>query len=320
MANLAKRPDVVQRLAAEGFLFNFFQALSLLEEKFQKEGSKDPFGAGKIRCVPDTSLAFPASDISHVREKKGYIELVLSFMGLIGVSSPLPVYFSEYVLRYEENAPPLIDFLNIFNNRMYVLFFRSWKKYRFVRALSGGIVDPFVRRTAFLSGIDPDRLSIKANFKLLAYAGLFTAKCRGKAALITMLSDFFGGLPVDIKEYMPRWVAIHAPPKIGVDSRLGVTSMLGTTKWDVSGKFRVSVGPLPRETFEAFLPHTDNIEKIKDLVRRFLSDPLDFDIEVRLQSCELVPVILGKDNTRLGETSSLGISGNKSDVQSIVIE
>ena len=320
MADLAKRPGVIERLSTDGFLFNFFQALSLLEEKFRKDGQKDPLESGRVRCIPDTSLAFPASDIQRIGEKKGNIELVLSFMGLIGVSSPLPIYFSEYVSRYEENALPLIDFLNIFNYRFYVLFYRSWKKYRFVRALSAGKADPFVRRVAFLSGQNPDLLSATANFKLLAYCGFFTLKCRGKNALMIMLSDFYGGLPVAIKEYSPRWVAIHNPPKIGVDSRLGVSSMLGTTKWDIAGKFRVSVGPLPRETFETFLPGSDNIKKMKDLVKCFLSDPLDFDIEVRLQSCELVPVILGKDNTRLGETSSLGLSSSKSDIQSIVIE
>jgi predicted component of type VI protein secretion system len=59
---------------------------------------------------------------------------------------------------------------------------------------------------------------------------------------------------------------------------------------------------------------------MKALVETFLADPLDFDIEVQLQSCELVPVIVGKDNTRLGETSSLGNSSMQSDIKSIVIE
>jgi len=180
MADLAKRPGVIERLSTDGFLFNFFQALSLLEEKFRKDGQKDPLESGRVRCIPDTSLAFPASDIQRIGEKKGNIELVLSFMGLIGVSSPLPIYFSEYVSRYEENALPLIDFLNIFNNRFYVLFYRSWKKYRFVRALSAGKADPFVRRVAFLSGQNPDLLSATANFKLLAYCGFFTLNAGGK--------------------------------------------------------------------------------------------------------------------------------------------
>ena len=76
-------------------------------------------------------------------------------MGLVGVSSPLPIYFSEYVARHEENGRPLIDFLNIFNHRCYVLFYLAWKKYRASRALSAGISDPFVRRIALLAGISP---------------------------------------------------------------------------------------------------------------------------------------------------------------------
>ena len=62
-------------------------------------------------------------------------------------------------------------------------------------------------------------------------------------------------------------------PKMGVDSRLGVNSMLGTLKWDIGGKFRVKVGPLARDEFEKFLPGTDNIQKMKELVGGFLFDP-----------------------------------------------
>jgi type VI secretion system protein ImpH len=105
-----------------------------------------------------------------------------------------------------------------------------------------------------------------------------------------------------------------------VDSMLGITSLLGTRKWDISGKFRVAVGPLPRETFETFLRNSENISAMQKLVKLFLSDPLDFDIEVKLESSELVPVVLGVATTRLGETSSLGKSDKKSDIQSIVIE
>jgi predicted component of type VI protein secretion system len=61
---------------------------------------------------------------------------------------------------------------------------------------------------------------------------------------------------------------------------------------------------------------------LKSLVNNFLADPLDFDIEVQLQSSELIPVVLGKNETRLGETSSLGESksSRQSDIKSIVIE
>jgi type VI secretion system protein ImpH len=321
MADIDKHPDVIKRLTTEGFFFNFFQALSLIEEKLKKtDNIKEPLETGRIRCIPDTSLAFPASDIKKISEKNGVIELALTFMGLVGVSSPLPIYFSEYVARHEENGRSLIDFLNIFNHRCYILFYRSWKKYRASRALSAGMTDPFVRRIALIAGINPAELSQPSKAKLLAYSGLFTGKSRSKSAMIAMLSDFFDGLPVAISEYMPRWVPMTNLPKMGVDSRLGVNSMLGTLKWDIRGKFRVKIGPLARDRFEQFLPGTENISKMKDLVGGFLFDPLAFDIEVQLQSADLVPVILGQDNTRLGETSSLGESTDRSDVQSVVIE
>jgi type VI secretion system protein ImpH len=321
MADLTNKKDIASILKEEGYFFNFFQVLQLLEEKYRKEtGSLNPLEDGLIRCSPDSSLVFPPNDIKRIDEKNGVFHLTLTFMGLVGVSSPLPLYFSEYVARHEDNAGPLLDFLDIFNHRCYTLFYRAWKKYRVVNAFSKKTADPLTHRVALLAGLDLDRISDPAQLRLLAYTGLLAGKCRGKSGLSSMLSDFFNGTPVSIQEYMPRWVSIANPKKIGVDVALGVNSIAGTTTWDLAGKFRVCVGPLKREAFETFLPGTDNIKKMKALVETFLADPLAFDIEVKLQSCELVPVILGTDNTRIGETSSLGNSSQQSDIKSIVIE
>ena len=241
-------------------------------------------------------------------------------MGLVGVSSPLPLYFTEYIARHEEASQPLREFLAIFNHRMYTLFFRAWQKYRFVGMAAGLAGHPLARRIACLAGQNDAKLSDPFYLRLLAYTGKFCGACRPKEGLRAMLSDYFNGLPVDIQEWQPRWTEIRNPTKLGVDSLLGVTSMAGTRKWDISGKFRVSVGPLCREIFETYLPASDNIGAMKKLIALFCSDPLEFDIEVKLESRELVPVILGANNTRLGETSSLGNSDKKSEVQAIIVE
>ncbi len=320
MADLAHTQDLSSRLKKEGYYFNFFQVLQLLEEKLLKEkGIKNPLENGTIRCVPDDSLLFPPSDIKRIEEVRGVFKLTLTFMGLVGVSSPLPLYFSEYIARHEENALPLIDFLNIFNHRCYSLFYRAWKKYRFISSTDLA-ADPLVRRLTLLAGLDPARLSEPGYARLLSYTGMFAGKCRAKSAMTSLLSDFFHGLPVDIKEYRGRWVEVRNPAKMGVDVRLGVNSIAGTHSWDISGKFRVAVGPLPREWFERFLPNSDNIKKMRELISVFLAEPLAYDIEVMLQSSELVPVVLAANNTRLGETSSLGASSLHSDIKSIVIE
>ena len=123
---------------------------------------------------------FPPSDIKGIKENRGVFELTLTFMGLVGVSSPLPLYFSEYIARYEDNSQPLVDFLNIFNHRCYSLFYRAWKKYRFLTSFSLREQGPLSRRIALLAGLDPARLSDPSYGRLLSYTGIFAGKSRGK--------------------------------------------------------------------------------------------------------------------------------------------
>jgi type VI secretion system protein ImpH len=313
-------PDLIDRLTSESYNFNFFQALSLLEELFRtRDNVENPIESGRIRLTTSPSLSFPPADIAKISTTKDGVEFVLTFMGLIGVSSPMPLYFTEYVSRFEENGVGLKDFLSIFNHRMYTLFYRAWQKYRFISMAGGKTGNPITRSIASLAGIDEGKLSDPFYRHVLAYTGSFTGKTRSKEALRTMVSDFFNGLPVAIRQWQGRWTDVTNPPKIGLDSQLGVNAIAGTRKWDLSGKFRVSVGPLPRDRFETFLPESENIASMKRLVSLFLSDPLDYDIEVTLESSELVPVVLGQNTSRLGETSSLGKSDKRSDVHAIVI-
>jgi type VI secretion system protein ImpH len=312
--------DLIDRLTSESYNFNFFQALSLLEEFFRSQDNvANPIESGKIRLTTSPSLSFPPADIAKISKTRDGVEFVLTFMGLIGVSSPIPLYFTEYISRFEENGVGLRDFLSIFNHRMYTLFYRAWQKYRFVSMAGGKAGNPITRGVAHLAGLDEAKLADPFYRRMLAYTGSLAGKSRSKEALRTMVSDFYSGLPVTIRQWQGRWTDISNPPKIGLDSQLGVNAIAGTRKWDLSGKFRVSVGPLPRERFETFLPESENIASMKKLVAFFLSDPLDYDIEVTLESSELVPVVLGQNASRLGETSSLGKSDKKSDVHAIVI-
>ena len=95
--------DLIERLCSEAHDFNFFRAVGLLEEYMQKHrGITNPVDAGRIRFTPDRSITFPPNDIAEIRTKDDVITFVCSFMGLVGVTSPLPIYFSEY-----RNTAPL---------------------------------------------------------------------------------------------------------------------------------------------------------------------------------------------------------------------
>jgi type VI secretion system protein ImpH len=319
--------DLISRLCSEAHDFSFFRAVMLLEDYFrQTSGVYNPVDAGRIRFIPDPSTAFPPNDIAGIREHEGTLTFTLSFMGLVGVTSPLPVYFSEYMSTHSEAAGPLYDFLTIFNHRVYSLFFRAWKKYHFLFNFTRDGSDSFTRKVAMLAGLDTgvetraDQERNAKRLRLLAYCGILSSSSRSAAGLRVLLSSYFDGIPVKISEFTSRWAPLRNVKPIGTDTPLGRATILGTTYFDRAGKFRVVVGPLSRTVYEQFLPGTRNIADMKTVVETYLSEPLEYDIEVQLQSIELVPVILGKDETRLGETSSLGRSDEMTDIQSIVIK
>jgi len=312
--------DLIAKLQNESCEFNFFQAVSLLEERFISDGIRDPVNSGKIRFEPDHSITFPPNDIAAIKqETEGEVKFMLSFMGLIGVSSPLPVYFSDYLSKYPEKSVPLRDFLTIFNHRMYALFYKAWKKYHFMRNFSAAADDPFTRHVAALAGMASESVVSKDNLRLLAYTGVLAGSSRSASGLKTILSDIFGGIPVEVEQFVPRWAPVRDVKQLGSDARLGISTILGTSIFDRAGKFRIVLGPFKREVYESFLPGTPNITAIRKIAGSYCADPLEFDIKVQLQSVDLVPVVIGADNTRLGETSSLGKSEGKTDIHSILI-
>jgi len=313
--------DVIEYLEREAGRLNFFGAVSLLEDHFGEKGVADPVNTGAIRFEPDPSLAFPSSDIVSITRHDDRIVLRLSFMGLSGVSSPLPVYFSDYIVQHEAEAAALLDFLTVFNNRMYALFYRAWKKYRLTSITCGAADDPLLRCIAALAGIPLTMgVPLRESYRTLAYAGLYAGMSRSHAALEALLSDYFGNIPVTVTEFMPRWAPLPDPLRLGDNARLGVTAILGTLLYDCSSKFRVSMGPLTPEMFESFLPKGKNHAAVKKLIESFLAEPLDYDLEVLLESRDLSAVILGADNAKLGETAALGEAKGVSEVKSMVLE
>ena len=116
-------------------------------------------------------------------------------------------------------------------SRLYTLFYRAWQKYRMVSMAAGLVDSPMAQRIAGLAGIGREKLGDPFYARVLAYTGSLAGRVRSKEALRALLSDFLGGLPVALCEWQPRWTEIHNPPRLGVDSRLGTSAMLGTRTW-----------------------------------------------------------------------------------------
>jgi len=291
---------LIETLSNDARSFDFFRAVSLLEKDCISKGVSDPLNSGMIRLLSDPSIAFPQSDIASIKKGKDSVFFTLAFMGLTGVSSPLPLYFSDYICRHTEDSEALVDFLSIFSHRKYCFFYQAWKKHNLFNMDRNQETDSFLDRIMSLAGI-PKR----ENADLLPYSGLFISGKGTAEGLRALVSSFCGKIPTEIQEFLPNRVHVHGLRPIG-SCCLGQDSLLGGSVVDFGSKFRITIGPMEGNIFKSFLSSPDTIEQIKALADSFLTTPLEYDIEIKVRSQDLEQCIIGKKQAALGKTSILG--------------
>jgi len=134
-------PDVArsaleERLRQEPCLFEFFQAVRLLERFLPEKvgvGKFAPPSEEVARFKANSTLIFPASEIQALDwPAKGPVEMKVNFMGLTGPEGVLPVAYTVFLSeRARAGDSTAVDFLDLFNHRIISLFFQAWVKYRF---------------------------------------------------------------------------------------------------------------------------------------------------------------------------------------------
>jgi type VI secretion system protein ImpH len=239
-------------------------------------------------------------------------------MGLSGISSPLPSYYSDLVTEESETNNCLNDFLNIFNHRIYYLFYNAWKKYQLFSFLNFSGFEYFPSCNSGYSGNASK--NNEEGLSLVPYCGILLTKCRSKYALEIILTHYFKEKTIHIEEYIPRTKKLKKLLSLGKAFQLGRNTILGEEYKDSCGMFRIVIGPLKLIDFVKFTSDSENIKLLKNIVKLFITDQLEYDIEVQLRMDGLIPVILGSDSTKLGETSLLGKSTGQNMVYSIIVK
>ncbi len=296
---------VEQRLFEEGFAFDFFQAVRLLERLYPARrsiGRGGPPGAEQVRFRAHLSISFPPSpiyDLVKIPEPRPH-EMTIAFMGLTGPSGVLPRHYTELLLRIHrfdkhQEKHALRDWFDLFNHRMIALFYRAWEKYRFHIPYERGDAfrdDPDAFTNALFSyiGLGLPRLRHRLrvavreeheeevrektlakidDLGLLHFAGFLAHRPRNVVSLQAMLQDFFG-LPVEIRQFQGQWLYLDRTnqSRLGGDdanNSLGVNALAGERIWDIQSKFRVRLGPLNYARFCEFMPDRTPVAQRKAL-------------------------------------------------------
>jgi type VI secretion system protein ImpH len=203
-----KEGTVKKWLYAEGYRFDFFQAVRLLEQAHFSEVS---VGEGAepskeaVRFKSSVSLDFPASDIAAVIKHRkddhsgsnGHpTDMIVNLMGLAGCLGPLPIPSTELILeRVAQKDEAFRDFLDIFNHRLISLLYRIRKQHRVGLDLSTTPGHDRISNYLYsVMGLGTPGLRGRLQVRdraLLFYAGLIGQQPRSMVGLEYVLADYF---------------------------------------------------------------------------------------------------------------------------------
>ena len=326
-----------QELLDEPYRFEFFQAVRLLEKIFptrQPVGRETTIKQEVVRFRSRIALEFPASEIHEFIEStdeffdEQKLEMFVNFMGMLGISGVLPTHYTELAVersRYRDTA--MWSFLDIFTHRSVSMFFRAWEKYRFPVGYERGKND-FTDFLFDFVGLGTNGLRGRMTLEdeaLLPYSGLIAQKPHSASALENILGDYFM-ISAKIKQFFGQWLDLdeESITKLGeANSLLGVNAIIGTRVWEQQSKFRVVLGAMSFNEFQAFLPNGTAHQPLKSIIRFMVGLEFDFDVQLILKAKEVPSCILttrAKRRPQLGWTSWLKTKPFKQDDDQVILQ
>lgn len=279
--------------------YSFFQVLRLLH----RFSATNRWSEESVRVRSSLAFDQPGSAVVEVTKDDANqrYDVLASFLGLYGASSPLPAFYTDDLIDAEldgdDSAKSLFD---LFNQRLYELFFLASKKYRLPYATEEqtGIDYQFLYN---LLGINQKEISrgIPNTVRFLRYLDIFNRHPHSALGLKTILEDALDGLQVEIQQCVPRKVKIPGDQRLKVGkqgNQLGVNAVLGQEITDCTGKIVISIGPLTSEQFHDLLNNTKKWMMLSFLIQAYLTVPLSCDLKLILAENEARHPQLGVPN------------------------
>jgi len=304
------------RLADNPHSFHIFHALRVIEAAYPQAprlGESRRPSQDRVRLGQEAELAFPPSTIAAFEMPHGESpgRLTNRFFGLFGPHGPLPLHLTEYARDRERNHrdPTFVAFANMLTHRLMGLLYRAWAAGQPAPSFDRPKNDPVQRKIAAISGHLGKGLSDRDAMPDLAkrfFAGHLSLGSRNPEGLVAVLSAFFR-VPVRVRQFVGSWLDLEPDDRwhLGARAGLGQATSIGQRVWSRSAKFRVLIGPLSLPDYQRLLPGGDSLTRVEAIVRNYVGDTLDWDVNLILKRAEVPRARLGGE-TRLGHTSWIG--------------
>ena len=320
-------------LQKEPYRFGFYQTLRRLQclhSTKPRIGESLRPADDVVRLAQQPSLAFASSTLAsfNIQSDNQLPTLAVNFFGMLGPNGPLPLHLTEYArdrLRNSDDAT-FSEFLDIFHHRMLSLFYRSWSTAQPTVNFDRPQQDRFSVYTGSLFGLGMpslrDRDEIPDLLKL-HFSGRLSNQNRNAEGLIAMIKEFFK-VPAMIEQFVGEWLKLpdSCCCRLGESLQtgsLGENLAIGNYSWQCQQKFRIIVGPLNFEDYESLLPTRENTKCLRAIVRNYVGDSINWDLNLVLKKSSVPAMKLGQ-NSLLGWNSWLGKRSRNDDANDLILE
>lgn len=311
----ARDLTIFDRLIAEPETFHIFHALRVIEARFA-EGplmgqSRSP-AQDAVRLGQEAELAFPPSSIrSFAPPGSGPGKMVNRFFGLFGPHGALPTHLTEYAHERLVNFrdPTFIAFADMLTHRLMGLFYRAWVTGQPAASFDRGEDGMIERKVAAIGGFAGRHMRGRDAMPDLAkrhFAAHLGGGPRTPDGLTSMLSAFLA-VPVRLQEFVGSWLDLQPDDRwqLGSAAGLGQATSIGNRVWSRAAKVRLVLGPMGLPDFNRLLPGGQAMARLRAIVRSYLGDALDWDVNLILRADEIPAAVLG-GNAALGHRGWIG--------------
>lgn len=332
-------PAVIERLFAQPYRFEYFQAVRMLELWLKRHGAPGEGAvANYLRFQNSTSLNFPASQLEAMQPEPRdvptdpralaaalqstqlkYIRITPAFMGFLGSNGTLPAHYTERIAAhalYEKDEGPRA-FLDTFSNRALALFYEAWRKYRLELKYQVDGKDTFLPLLLSLAGMGNEslrrRLSDHGDGVLDESMGYFATAMRQRPAsavqIAKVLSEYFNQ-QIKAEQFIGCWYDVPQEQQtvLGLgNAMLGAGAMAGSRVWQRDLRLRLVIGPLDLKGYESFLPGGKAAKALKSMLTMFTGLSLEYEVQLVLRAADVQGARLEDDRVggRLGWDSFL---------------
>lgn len=320
----------IERLTESPEKKHIFHAFRVVESAFPESpriGNSRRPREDKVRFGQAAELNFPASTLAGFVPPQGDKpgRMTNRFFGLFGPQGPLPLHLTEYARERQRHQrdPTFVGFADMLTHRMMTLLFRAWRSGQPAPSFDRGDNDSFEHKIAALAGSSGETMRKQDDFPDLArrhFTGLLSQGPKNAEGLVSIVASFFGAR-VHIEQFVGCWLELEPDDRwqLGARAALGRTTSIGDRVWSRGTKFRLKIGPLSLAEYERLLPGGSSLKRLRSIVRSYVGDALDWDVNLILKAEEKPDAILGQ-TVRLGQTGWIGQTDNGRDADDLFLE